>query len=191
LSLLLPAIVAVALIWGVMIFNNLVGARNQVAAAWSDIDVQLQRRHDLIPRLVEAVRGYTAYERATLEAVTELRVRSENARNRLAAEGGAAASAIAGLEQQIESDLHRIVALAESYPDLKANENFLALQRELTEIEDHLQYARRFYNGAVRNLNTRIQSFPDALVARPFRFVEAEFFEADSAADAPVEVSLS
>jgi LemA protein len=191
LSWLLIAIVAVALVWSVLIFNNLVMSRNQVAAAWSDIDVQLQRRHDLIPRLVEAVKGYATYERATLEAVTELRVRSENARDRLAREGGAAASEIAGLERQIEAGLHRIVALAESYPDLKASENFLALQRELIEVEDHLQYARRFYNGAVRNLNTRIQSFPDALVARPFGVAEAEFFEADRDAEAPVQVRLN
>lgn len=190
MSLLSLAIVAVALIWSVLIFNTLVKSRNQAAAAWSDIDVQLQRRHDLIPRLVEAVRGYAEYERATLEAVTELRVRSENARSRLARNGGAAASEIAGLEKQIEAGVHRIVALAESYPDLKANENFLALQNELTEIEDHLQYARRFYNGAVRNLNTRIQSFPDALLARPFGFAEAEFFEADADAETPVKVSL-
>lgn len=187
MNVLLLGIVGVALVWSVLIFNNLVNGRNQVAAAWSDIDVQLQRRHDLIPRLVEAVRGYAAYERATLEAVTELRTRAGDA---LSATGARVAE-IAALEQQIEAGVHRIIALAESYPDLKASENFLALQNELAEIEDHLQYARRFYNGAVRNLNTRIQSFPDVLVARPFNFAEAEFFEAASEAEKPVKVALS
>ena len=180
--MLVIAIAAVALIWGIMIFNALVNGRNQVAAAWSDIDVQLQRRHDLIPRLVEAVRGYAAYERATLEAVTELRARSSSASR---------VGEIAELEQQIETGVRRLLALAESYPDLKANENFLALQKDLTEIEDHLQYARRFYNGAVRNLNTRVQSFPDLLVARSSGFDEAEFFDAEPDAEAPIKIDMS
>ena len=182
MGVILLAALGVVVVWGVLIFNNLVNGRNQVAAAWSDIDVQLQRRHDLIPRLVEAVRGYAAYERATLEAVTELRARSSAVER---------VGEIAELEQQIETGLHRLIALAEDYPDLKANENFLALQQELAEIEDHLQYARRFYNGSVRNLNTRIQSFPDLLVARPLQFAEAEFFDAPSEAEQPVKVSLS
>lgn len=187
MGLMLLAIGAVALVWSVLIFNNLVNGRNQVAAAWSDIDVQLQRRHDLIPRLVEAVRGYAAYERATLEAVTELRARSEDIRTA----DGARVAELAELEKRIETRLHGLIALAESYPDLKANENFLALQQELADIEDHLQYARRFYNGSVRSFNTRIQSFPDLLVARPFAFIEAEFFDAASDAEAPVRVDLS
>ena len=173
--------IGVVLLWGIFIFNRLISSRNRSEAAWSDIDVQLQRRHDLIPRLVEAVRAYAGYERATLETVTALRTRSEQLER---------VSEIAGVEQQIETGVHRLIALAEDYPDLKANQNFLSLQNELTEIEDHLQYARRFYNGAVRHLNTRIQSFPDLLVARPFGFVEAEFFDADSDAEAAVRVTL-
>jgi LemA protein len=155
--------------WGVVIFNRLVRDRNRVASAWSDIDVQLLRRHDLIPKLVDAVKAYAAYERSTLEAVTELRSQSLQA-SRLGDR--------ARLEKQIEGGVHRLLALAESYPDLKANRNFLDLQQQLTEVEDYLQYARRFYNGAVRIFNTRIESFPQSLVARTLGFQQAEFFDA-------------
>ena len=179
--ILISALTVLAL-WAALIYNALVRLRNQVAAAWSDIDVQLQRRHDLIPRLVEAVRAYAGYERATLEAVTELRTRSVQTK---------AVADIAAIEQQIEQGVHRLIAVAEDYPDLKASENFLSLQQDLTEIEDHLQYARRFYNGSVRNLNTRIQSMPDMLVAKPFHFVEADFFDAADDAKAPVRVKMS
>lgn len=175
-TILLVIIVALAA-WGVLVFNRLVRDRNRVSAAWSDIDVQLLRRHDLVPRLVEAVKAYAQYEKATMTAVTELRARSERT-ERLADK--------ARLEDQIESGLHRLIALAESYPDLKANENFLELQQELTEVEDHLQYARRFYNGAVRMFNTRIESFPDLLIAGLFRFQQAEFFDAG---DGPVRAA--
>ena len=181
-ALILAGIIGTLVLWGVLIYNSLVRYRNQVAAAWSDIDVQLQRRHDLVPQLVEAVRGYAGYEKATLEAVTELRARSLQTQQ---------VGEIAALEQQLESAVHRLIALAEEYPDLKANETFLDLQRELSEIEDHLQYARRFYNGAVRILNTRIESFPDLLVARPMQFVQAEFFEAEAEAETPVRVEFN
>lgn len=170
-TLLLVSLAGIAL-WGVLIFNRLVRDRNQVRAAWSDIDVQLTRRHDLVPRLVAAVRAYADYERATLTAVTELR-------NRAAAAGSLRDKA--RLEDEMESGLHRLIALAESYPDLKADENFLQLQRDLVDTEDQLQYARRFYNGAVRNYNTRIETFPDMLVARTLAFEPAEFFAVDDA----------
>ena len=172
-------LIAAAAIW---IYNRLVADRNQVQNAWSDIDVQLARRHDLVPQLVSAVRGYADYEQATMVAVTELRTRSEGAR-RLADK--------AALEDAMEDGLHRLIAVQESYPDLKADENFRALQVSLTEVEDHLQYARRFYNGSVRILNTRIESFPHLLLARPLGFQPAEFFEADDQARANVEVKLS
>lgn len=158
--------------WAVVMFNRLVRDRNQVRAAWSDIDVQLTRRHDLVPRLVDAVRAYADYERATLTAVTELRARAEAA-GRLRDK--------ARLEDEMQAGLHRLIALAESYPELKADGNFLQLQRDLVETEDHLQYARRFYNGAVRVYNTRIETFPDMLVAKPFAFSPAEFFAVDDA----------
>ena len=149
--------------------------------AWSDIDVQLARRFDLVPQLVSAVKAYADYEQATITAVTELRTRSERA-PRLADK--------AALEDAIEAGLQRLVAVAERYPELKADQNFRQLQSSLTEVEDHLQYARRFYNGSVRILNTRIESFPHLLVARPLNFEQAEFFEADDAARNNIKVDL-
>jgi LemA protein len=163
----------------IVLFNRLVKDRNRVQAAWSDIDVQLTRRHDLVPRLVEAVKGYAGHERATLEAVTELR-RQATTTQRLADK--------AGLEDQLEQGVQKLLMLAEAYPDLKANQNFIELQNGLIEVEDHLQYARRFYNGAVRILNTRIETVPDIFIARLFNYKAAEFFEADNRA-AP-EVTL-
>ena len=165
IALILPAAVA---IWGAWAYNRLIRDRNRVAAAWSDIDVQLLRRHDLVPRLVEAVRAYADYERATMIAVTGLRARSVTA-EKLADK--------ARIEDEVEAGMHRLIALSENYPDLKADDNFLQLQRDLTDIEDHLQYARRYYNGAVRIYNTRLDTVPDLLIARPFGFSPREFFE--------------
>lgn len=167
--LLVGATLAAAGIW---IYNRLVRDRNQVLAAWSDIDVQLIRRHDLVPQLVTTVKAYADYEKATLAAVTELRRQSEAAQH---------LPDKAAFEQELAVGVQRLLAVAEAYPDLKASTNFLQLQRELVAIEEHLQYARRFYNGAVRQLNTRIQSFPHLLVARPFGFRPAEYFEVDEA----------
>ena len=174
-------VLAVAALWAWWIYNRLVRARNLTAAAFSDIDVQLERRHDLIPRLVESVKAYAQYERATLTAVTELRDRSRAA---------AKLADKAVIENEIEQATHRLIALAESYPDLKANTTFLNLQSELADTENQLQYARRFYNGAVRDYNTGLQSFPDTLLARAFGFTEKEFFIANPDAAAPVSVSL-
>lgn len=164
-------IAGVLIAWGVFLFNRLVKDRNRVRAAWSDIDVQLTRRHDLVPRLVEAVRAYAAHERNTMAAVTELRNQALAAR-RLADK--------ADLEEQLESGVRKLILLAEAYPDLKANQNFLDLQAELVEIEDYLQYARRFYNGAARILATRIETVPDVIVAKLFGFKPAEYFVAAS-----------
>lgn len=179
---ILAVLLGLLLIWAIWTFNGLVRSRNRTLAAWSDIDVQLQRRHDLVPQLVEAVKAYAGYERATLTAVTQLRTRSEQA-ERLAEK--------AQLEDELERSMHRLIALAESYPDLKASNNFLELQNELTEIEDHLQYARRFYNGAVRDLNTQIETFPDLFIASMFNFKIAEFFEAGAETEATPQVRLS
>ena len=156
------------LVWAVAIYNLLVRDRARVLAAWSDIDVQLKRRHDLIPKLIDAVRQYAAYEQATLTTVTELRVEAERTQD---------VSRLAATEGQIGSGLRKLIALAEQYPDLKANQSFLDLQQQLSAVEDHIQYARRYYNGAVRNLNTRIDSFPDTLIAGSFRFRPAAYFE--------------
>ena len=161
------------------LFNRLVRARNRVKGAWSDIDVQLQRRHDLIPQLVKAVEAYASYERATLEAVTALRAEAMNA-GTFDARGRA--------EEGLSNGLVRLIALAEQYPDLKANENFLKLQAELVEAENYLQFARRYYNGSVRELNTRIETVPSNFVARIFSFGLREYFQlsSDEAATVPL-----
>jgi len=166
-------ILAALLAWAIAIYNRLVRDRNRVLAAWSDIDVQLKRRRDLIPKLIEAVRQYAGYERATLTAVTELRAR---------AAGAERPAEIGRLETELGLGIHKLIAVAENYPELKASENFSALQRDISGVEDHIQYARRYYNGAVRNLNTRIDSFPDLAVARLFGYRLAEYFELGDAA---------
>ena len=171
-------LVVALLAFCIWLYNRLVADRNQVSAAWSDVDVQLKRRHDLIPQLVSCIKAYADFEQATLLAVTELRSRSEQA-PRLP-------------EDALEERLHRVSVVVEDYPDLKADQNFRQLQSELADTEDQLQYARRFYNGAVRIYNTRVQSFPHFLLARPLGFSAAEFFEVDKNAErlAPqVEIS--
>ncbi len=175
-------VVIALLVWAIVIYNSLVGARNRVENAWADIDVQLKRRHDLLPRLVTTVQAYADYEKATLEAVTALRTQSE---------GAAHLPDKARAEAAIADGVMRLIVVAEDYPELKADANFRELQSGLVEIEDHLQHARRFYNGAVRILNTRVQSIPDLVIARLCRFREAEFFDAEAAAEAPVTVELN
>lgn len=154
--------------WAVFAYNLLVRDRNRVAQAWSDVDVQLTRRHDLVPQLVKLVQHYAAYERALLENVATLRARGAQEPS---------PGARAQLEGSLGSGMHRLIALAESYPELKASENFLDLQTKLADTENQIQYARRYYNGAVNNLNTRIESFPDLVIARAFAFRQAEYFE--------------
>src|SRR5882672_8074061 len=166
------------LIWAVVSFNLLVSDRNRVSQSWSDVDVQLLRRHELIPRLVEIVKGYAGYERALLSNLAELRGQS------LAAPSPAARSET---EKSVTSNVGKLVALAEAYPDLKASDNFRDLHEKLVETENQLQYARRYYNGAVNLFNNRIQRFPDLLIAGSFGFKPAQFFDLDdpSAASAP------
>lgn len=154
--------------FGVILYNRLVSFDQRVHAAWSDIDVQLKRRHDLIPNLVEAVKQYAGYERAVLTTVVELRNKSQ-------ALTGVADKA--EVEKHLGQGIHKLMVLAEAYPDIKANQNFLQLQRDLVEVEDNIQYARRYYNGAVKALNTRVESFPDNLVAKLFGFSSADYFE--------------
>ena len=163
----------------VVLYNRLVRSRNRVSTAWSDIDVQLQRRHDLIPQLVKAVDAYAKYEKATLEAVAELRAEAMRVVD-VDVRGEA--------ELALSEGVGRLLALAESYPDLKANENFLNLQRELVETEDYLQFARRYYNGSVRDYNTMTETVPSNVVAGVFRFEPREFFQktADEAANVPL-----
>ena len=167
-------LLAATLVWGIFIYNRFVGDKNRVLSAWSDIDVQLKRRHDLIPKLVDAVKGYAAYESAVLTEVMELRSRSERSGN---------VAEIGGVETQLAGRVRHLVALAEDYPDLKADDAFLILQKDLTDVENTIQYARRYYNGAVRMLNTRIDTFPDTLVAKAFSFISADYFELDDATE--------
>jgi LemA protein len=170
------------LAWGAFVFNRLVRLRNQVRSAWADIDVQLKRRHDLVPDLVATVQGYAGHERGALERVTELRAR---------AVGLDGPSRLGEVESDLQQALARVIVLQEAYPDLKANETFLQLQRDLVEIEDHLQYARRFYNGSVRDYHNGIQRVPDLVVARTFGFRPTEFFQAtaDERRFVPVELA--
>ncbi len=182
----LAVIVLLALLallaWAVFSFNRLVRLRNQVRTAWADVDVQLIRRHDLVPSLVSAVKAYAGHEQAVLATVTELRGQAMAAQ---------APGKLGGIESALEQGIGRLLALKESYPDLKASENFSSLQRDLVEVEEQLQYARRFYNGAVRDLNDAVQRVPDLLVARIGGFDNAEFFQAEEAGRAAVKVELS
>jgi LemA protein len=166
----------------VLTYNSLARLRLLATNAWADIDVQLKRRHDLIPTLVASVKGHAAYEKGTLQAVVE-------ARNRAVSAGGPAAAGEA--EGALAASVRQIFALAEAYPDLKAAESFLSLQRNLSEIEDHIQNARRYYNAVVRDLNTRIAQFPSNLVASAFGFRPREFFGlSDSSEQAAPEIDL-
>ena len=160
-------------------YNGLVSRKNRVDGAWSQIDVQLKRRHDLIPNLVETVKGYAAHERGTFEAVTNARANAINAQ-------GPAQQAQA--ENALSGALKSLFAVAEAYPDLKANQNFLNLQEELTATEDRVSYARQFYNDQVQKLNTKIQQFPYVVLANMFNFDRRELFDAAPEDTEPVQV---
>ena len=166
MGLYLAIVVAIALA-GILMYNRLARLRLLTANAWADIDVQLKCRHDLIPSLVAAVKGHAGYEKGTLEAVVE-------ARNRAIKAGGPAAAGEA--ERALAGSVRQILAVAEAYPDLRAAESYLSLQKSLTEIEDYIQNARRYYNAVVRDFNVKTQQFPSNLVAGLFGFHPAEFF---------------
>lgn len=170
----IPAAVLVLLaLWAVFDFNRLVRWRNMVAEAWSGVDVQLKRRYDLIPALVEAVRGYATHERELFTAVARLRTQAIDA----------APAEQSGAENALSAGLRSLLAVAEGYPDLKAGRNFLDLQRGLVEVEDQIQLARRYYNGTVRNYNILVQSFPSMIAARLVGFRPGEFFEIERATE--------
>lgn len=179
--------VAVLLLGGfvVAIYNSLVTLRVRVEEAWSDITVQLKRRADLIPNLIETVKGYATHEREVFERVTEARSAVVNATSQ-------GPEATAKAENMFEGALKSLFAVAEAYPDLKANQNFLQLQQELVDTEDKIQASRRFYNGGVRDLNTKIETFPSNIIAGMFNFVKKEFFEVDDMAsiENPVDVKF-
>ena len=171
------ALIVLLLLWGILTFNRLIRLRTQAEEGYSDIDVQLKRRHDLIPNLVETVKGYAAHERQTFENVTAARSRAVAAKG--PEERGQAENALTGA-------LRQLFAVAENYPDLKASQNFIELQDELTDTEDKIQAARRFYNMTVRDLNIKIQSFPARVIAGMGNFQRREFFELDQPADREV-----
>jgi LemA protein len=179
---ILAVLAAGVLAWIVFAFNRLVRLRNQVRAAWADIDVQLVRRHDLVPQLVAAVKGYAAHEQSLLTAVTTLRAEAAGLRS---------PARLGEVETALEQALGRLFALQEAYPDLRASENFGQLQRDLVAVEEQLQYARRFYNGAVRDYNDGVQRVPDLLVARSAGFAPAEFFQASDGERGPVAVKVA
>jgi len=168
---IISLILIVTVIWGIVIYNTLVRDKNRVHEGWSDIDVQLKLRHNLIPNLVSATKQYAQYEQAVLTTITELRSQSEQV---------SSIDKKGVIEEQLGSGLQKLLALVEQYPDLKANENFTKLQDELVDIEQQIQYARRYYNGAVRNLNISIERFPNLLIANIFAFRQSEFFQLES-----------
>lgn len=183
--LVLLGIVVAIIMYVIATYNKFVSLRERVKEAWSGIDVQMKRRYDLIPNLVETVKGYAKHEAETFETVT--RARSEAMANQGSPEQQAAS------ENMLNGALKSLFALSEDYPELKANENFIGLQDDLSEVEDNIQSARRYYNGIVRDNNTKVDQFPSNLIAQWFAFIKAEFFELseeDDAARHPVKVSF-
>jgi LemA protein len=184
ITYILIGVVVLLIIWFIASYNGFVQRNIHVKEAWSDIDVQLKRRYDLIPNLVETVKGYAAHEAGTLENVTEMRTRAMNA---------TAPAEKADAENMLSGALKSLFAVSENYPNLKANENFMALQQELSDTENKIQAARRFYNSTVQDLNTKLQSFPSNFVGNMFGFKAADFFQldgADAAAKEPVKVQF-
>ncbi|MCB1449720.1 MAG: LemA family protein [Nitratireductor sp.] len=178
-GLIVLAIIAAIALYGVSLYNSLVKNRQMVGEGWSGIDVQLKRRADLIPNLLESVKGYMSHEKGVLEEVTRLRTQSVNASGATPGERGAIEGALSGA-------LGRLMAVAENYPDLKASQNFVEFQNALEETENEISLARRYYNGAARNLNIAVESFPSNLIASRFGFDKAEFFEIEDKADRAV-----
>lgn len=173
------AVLVLVAVYAVVVYNSLVKSRQMTEEAWSGIDVQLKRRADLIPNLIETVKGYASHEKSTLEEVVALRNKAQ-----AVPAGDVAGRAVA--EGMLSQALGRVMAIAEAYPDLKANENFLELQKSLSAIEGEIQMSRRYYNGAARDLNVKVDSFPSNLVARNFGFIKAGYFEIANDADRAV-----
>lgn len=175
-------IVVLLFLWAISAYNSLIRTRNRVRESWSDIEVQLKRRHDLIPNLVETVKGYMAHEKQVFEGVTEARSRAMGAQSK--ADKSAA-------ENQLSSTLKTLFAVSENYPALKADANFMELQRELSDTENKIQAARRFYNSMVLNMNSRVQTFPTNLISGLFKFTSEEFFEIEHEEEKePVKVTF-
>ncbi len=173
-SLVLSAALALVVLFGIILYNRLVRLRNAAESAWSDIDVQLKKRHDLVPNLVDTVKGYAAHEQSLFTRVTEARAR---------AIGSTGPAETARAETRLRDSLQGLFAIAEAYPELKANQNFMQLQGQLKEIEDAIEAARRYYNAVVRDLNTTVEQFPSNLVAARFNFGKKDFFELEAPAE--------
>lgn len=170
-------ILVILFVWAILIYNKLVTNRNMADEGWSSIDVQLKRRADLIPNLIETVKAYMKHEEGLLSRISELRSKSIAARQ---------VSDQSSAETELSRSLGQLFAIAENYPDLKANQNFLQLQNQLSELEDHIQMARRYYNGSVRNYNIQVESFPDMIVASAFKFLKKDYFELENPSDREV-----
>lgn len=180
--LIVLAIVAVIVVFAIAVYNSLIVLRNKVDEGWSDIDTQLKRRYDLIPNMVETVKGYAKHEKSTFEEVTKARTMAMDAKT---------PEAKAQAENMLTSTLKSLFALAENYPELKANQNFMDLQATLREVEEHIQMSRRYYNGTVRDFNTKLQVFPNNLIAGMLGFKEREFFEIAEEERKNVKVSFN
>ncbi|MCX6757719.1 MAG: LemA family protein [Candidatus Nomurabacteria bacterium] len=177
-------ILAIIILWAIVAFNSFVSLRNRAKEAWSDIEVQLKRRYDLIPNLVNTVKGYATHESSAFEKVTEARAKAMS--------GGGTSEAHAQAENMLTGALKSVFAIAEAYPELKANTNFLSLQAELSDTENKIQASRRFYNANVRELNTKIEMFPSSIIAKIGNFSKIEFFDIpdDGVESKPVEVKF-
>jgi LemA protein len=178
-GLIILAIIVAVIGYAIFLYNDLVSKRQLKEEGWSGIDVQLKRRTDLIPNLMETVKGYMSHERDTLEAVVQARAAATSGASGTPAERS-------GLEGALSGALGKLLAVAEAYPDLKANTTFLEFQSALRGVEDEIQLARRYYNGAVRNLNTAVESFPQTVIANAFKFQKDEYFELENEADRAV-----
>lgn len=179
--IILLVVLAAIVVWIIAVYNGLIKLKNRVDEAWSDIDVQLKRRYNLIPNLVNTVKGYASHERELFEKVTQART---------AAMGAQTPGEKEKAENMLSDTLKSLFAVAENYPDLKANQNFLELQRELSDTENKIQASRRFYNGNVRDFNTKIQIFPNNIIAGMLKFTQREFFEADEGEKENVKVEF-
>lgn len=190
---ILLIVAAVVVVWGIWAYNRFVSLTQRAMEAWADIDVQLKRRYDLIPNLIESVKGYASHERGTLDSVTEARAKATQVHVDPSNITPEQIQAMAAAEGALTNSLGKLLAIAENYPDLKANENFVELQRELTDTENKIQASRRFYNGNVRDLGIALQSFPSNLIGNMFNFKEREYFELgenEAAAREPVAVKF-
>lgn len=188
--LIVLIVLAVLIIWAVFMYNGLITRVNRTKEAWADIDVQLKRRHNLIPNLVESVKGYAAHERGTLDEVTQARTQASQVHVDASNITAEQMTAMAGAESTLGGMLGKLMMVAESYPDLKANQNFLQLQKELGDTEDKIQSARRFYNSNVRDLNIAVQQFPTNVMANMFHISSQELFELEEKSEARKPVAV-